>query len=59
MSDKSRHITSSDGRHRVAYEMALRMWHSSKAGIDPKMEDQEDFLKLVKACTSALAHHNG
>lgn len=56
MSEKSTNITSDDGRSRVAYEMALRMWHSSNASRSPKVEDQDEFLKLVERCLSALAY---
>lgn len=59
MSDSSRHITTSDGRHRVAYEMALSMWQETKEGYMPKIEDQDEFLALVKKCTSALVHRDG
>ncbi len=54
----TRQIVSSDGRHRVAYEMALTMWRESNNQAFPKVEDREDFLKLVSDCTRALAHHH-
>ncbi|MCE6960568.1 hypothetical protein LAZ40_16205 [Cereibacter sphaeroides] len=55
----TRHITSSDGRHRVAYEMAMGMWSASNDGYAPKVEDREAFLGLVKDCTKALAWGEG
>lgn len=59
MSDRSRHITSNDGRHRVAYEMALGMWGQSNNGRNPKLDDQNEFLQLVEKCTAALAYRDG
>lgn len=37
----------------VAYTAALAMWRQSKDG-DPKIEDQDEFLRLVRSCKSAL-----
>lgn len=54
----TRQIVSSDGRHRVAYEMALTMWRESNNHAFPKVEDRQAFLDLVAACTKALAYHN-
>ncbi|WP_420023354.1 hypothetical protein ACN9JG_01520 [Cereibacter azotoformans] len=59
MSDHTRHITTSDGRHRVAFEMAMTMWMASKKGAHPKLEDQGEFLELVKSCTQALVYLEG
>ncbi|WP_166486328.1 hypothetical protein [Cereibacter sphaeroides] len=55
----TRHITSNDGRHRVAFEMALMMWQKSNGNQYPRVEDREAFLALVKACTEALAFGHG
>lgn len=55
----TRHVTTSDGRARVAYEMALGMWQESKDGRRPKLEDQNEFLTLVDKCTRALAYRDG
>ncbi len=49
------HITSSDGRHRVAYEMALNLWNQSKNG-PPNLDDRKEFLELVSKCTEALVY---
>jgi len=59
MSDKSRHITSNDGRHRVAYEAALQMWTNTNEGEYPRITDKEEFLTLVSEFTSALAYREG
>lgn len=56
---EKRHVTSSDGRARVAYEMALGMWHASNNHNHPKIEDQDAFLALVEKCTNALAYGGG
>lgn len=53
----TRQVFTSDGRHRVAYEMALMLWTSTNDGNYPKMTDQDEFLRLVKDCTIALVHH--
>lgn len=58
MSERSRHVTSSDGRHRVAYEMAADMWFQSKSQA-PTLEDKEEFLELVRDCTKALTWRDG
>ncbi len=59
MSDRSRFVHTNDGRHRVAYEMALGMWRESNSQNDPKREDSEAFLELVASCTKALAYRDG
>lgn len=53
MSDSSHTVISPDGRHRVAYEMASSMWWETH-NRNPTVDDQDVFLKLVKACTQAL-----
>lgn len=55
----SQHVVSSDGRHRVAYEMALSMWRESNDHASPKVEDRQAFLELVADCTQALAYRSG
>lgn len=55
MPDNLMQTVATDGRHRVAYEMATNMWRLSKDS-DPRLEDQDEFLRLVSACTSALAY---
>jgi hypothetical protein len=47
-------INLNDGKHRVAYEMAMGMWTAEKDGESPKMGEQGEFLELVKACMYAL-----
>jgi hypothetical protein len=42
-----------DGKHRVAYEMAIALWRNEH-GASPKMSTQEEFLDLVKDCMYAL-----
>lgn len=58
MADGSRQIFTSEGRHRVAYEMAQSMWMASKKA-HPNLEDQTAFLELVESCTRALAYRDG
>lgn len=58
MADKMRHVSSADSRHRVAYEMALLMWHKTNQGRDPGVEDKDKFLELVSECTMSLVHYN-
>lgn len=53
MAEKLSHVVTTDGRHRVAYEMATNLWRQSKDG-DPKLEDKDEFLSLVSECTRAL-----
>lgn len=53
----TQHVASSEGRHRVAYEMALNMWLNSKPE-SPNLDTSKEFLDLVAKCTYALAHHN-
>ena len=57
MSEKSRTITTTEGRHRVAYEMALMIWQQSNK--TPNTENYKEFLSLVEECTKALAHRDG
>jgi hypothetical protein len=47
-------LNSGDDKARVAYDMALRMWHKTKAGQDPKIDDQGEFLDLVQCCARAI-----
>lgn len=59
MPEKTRHITSNDGRARVAYEMALAMWRNSNVNHSPSLDDADNFLELVKKCTVSLAYRDG
>lgn len=47
-------LNAGDNKSEVAYKMALSMWQESKQGEYPKLEDQEEFLKLVGRCSYAL-----
>ncbi|MEX5562586.1 hypothetical protein SM764_04125 [Pseudophaeobacter sp. 1A16562] len=59
MSDTAKFVSTNEGRHRVAYEMALGMWTETNAGRRPSVEDSEKFLELVERCTNALAYGMG
>lgn len=52
-----KHVASSDGRHRVAYDMALYLWFNSKE-VGPNLDTSDEFLALVEKCTYALVHHH-
>jgi len=43
-----------DGKHRVAYEMALDLWKKGHNYNEPSTTDQNDFLDLVKECMKSL-----
>lgn len=55
MADQSVRVTNPEGgKHRVAYDMALMMWHRTNDFTDPSIDDASQFLDLVKDCMRTL-----
>ena len=53
MADQVKVTNLHDGKHRVAYDMAISLWFSEKK-TEAKMSERDEFLDLVKDCIKAL-----